>query len=449
MRTPKSAILGLSAILALAVTGCGIRMIRTPEPAGKAMPSWYHGIDPAPDDQFYYFTGYHEGAMRFDQARDLAASNAKRAAAAFLGTEIIEKVETLMEQSGTDWGDVYAKQSGGWAGKPSEGPVPGQAKDWVRQNLKTLVNESIRMAAIKDFYIEKVLAYKRAWFIKSDPRVRYDAGVLIAFPKAEVERLRSLEALKVSDKQEVNDMARRAEALWSAGDKDEALAMIQKAHRMYPNDPAVGVRLGQYYEDLGRKDDAVHAYSSVAEQGGDSEWTKVAQAKVTALTNAQLSNYLELLKRHDIRGEDLVDVLTWGREGQYNRAREMSREKYNADMQNTAMLWTWMLMSVADRQKSNSQAALYDVQKSQQLAEEEMKKWKSSTEAEPAIAAMLGTMQQGIAEDESIRQLSKIQRKLPKDAAFSPEIGDMAAVTLGNRQDKASQDLAEWLNRKP
>lgn len=426
------------------VVGCGReQIIREPMRTGQVMPVWYHGIDPEPDGQFMYFTGYHEGGLNFNQARSLAERSARASVARYLGTEVVEKVESLMQQSGTNWADLYAEEGSG-VGKTSQGPVSVAAEDWVKESLKTIVAESVNRARIKDLYIEKVTFRRRG----AGVRTRFDAGVMIEFPVAEMQRLQSLEALKVSDKQEVNDMVRRAETLWTVGDRDDAVQVMESARRRYPADQGVAMQLAQYYEDMGRNDDALRIYSTVSNQGGTGAATNKATAKVTAMTNAQAANYLKLLERHDIRGQDLVDVLTWARGGDTSRARQMASERYQADQTNNAMLYAWMITSMVDHRLNESRAAQYDAGKAQKLADEAMKKWQGSKEAEPAIAALLGMVQQDVGSDEAIKELSKIERKFPKGkASFSPEIGEMAAVTLGSRNDNKSQDLAEWLNR--
>lgn len=427
-------------VASVLLTGC-TSVDRTSK---RTMPTWYQNVDPAQDETFIYFTGYSEASFSFSQARELAEQSARKRVAAYLGTQIMDKLEQIKNQEGSDWASsvppngVLQQLFGDDMPAPSE-----KGRDSVNSRVVSYVNELVRRARTKDLYVETVTVTKGFTSYK-----RYDAGALLEFPRAEIERLDRKEEIEEQKKTGLSRVARQAESLWEIGDKSEATALLQKEIRKNPLNSELIVRLAQFQEERGQSDSALKNYMKVAEQEpANSEWGRLAQSRVAALSNVQLAGFLQLAQKYEgIAGGGLSDGLRWVKKGQTSRARKMFREKYEADSTAAADLWAWYLTAVKDSQ-SGSMAAEYDLSVSQKAVSEQIQSYQTAQQAMPAVITLLSFIRQGVESQAAVEALWQIKKTIGV-TEFPADIGNMAVVALKDMTGSKAKKVTSWLNNQ-
>jgi tetratricopeptide (TPR) repeat protein len=323
-------------------------------------------------------------------------------------------------------------------------------QDILKEELKSLVAQSVELARTTDLYVEKVVI-KRGWL--SRPDVRYDAGALLEYPRSELERIKQAKMRRAADTQASSDSVRRAETLWANGDKNAAIELMQKERRLDPANGEVSYRLAQYLEDAGQKPEALEILKALAERNDGTTWTKLAEARVTAFHNSELSDTFRVIRKHGFASGSIKDVLSWGSEGQVGRARQMGREQYEAVPEGAGdyddrlpKLVAWYLCSGADVAQTNALAARYDLQKSGQVLKASLAEVSKPQQAEPALLVLLAFIRQGLARDMAYDVMGDLRRQLPREARFSDPLRDLAVLTLNDSQDRRADDFLRWLN---
>lgn len=428
-------------VAAVLFTGC-TSVDRTSK---RAMPKWYQNVDPAQDEKFIYFTGYSEASFSFSQARELAEQNARKRVAAYLGTQIMDKLEQIKNQEGSDWANSVPPNGvlQKLFGDDDMLPPSKKGRDSVNSRVVSYVDELVRRARTKDLYVETVTITKGFTSYK-----RYDAGALLEFPRAEIERLDRKEAIEDQKKTGLSRTARQAESLWEIGDRSEAMALLQKEIRRNPLDSELIVRLAQFQEERGQSDEALKNYMKVSEQEpANSEWGRLAQSRVAALSNIQLAGFLQLAQKYEgIAGGGLSDGLRWVKKGQTSRARKMFREKYEADSTAEADLWAWYLTAVKDSQ-SGSMAAEYDLSVSRKAVFEQIQSYQTAQQAMPAVITLLSFIRQGVETQAAVESLWQIKKTMGT-TEFPADIGNMAVVALKDISGSKAQKVTRWLNNQ-
>ncbi len=427
-------------VAAVLVTGC-TSVDRTSK---RAMPNWYQNVDPAQDEKFIYFTGYSEASFSFSQARELAEQNARKRVAAYLGTQIMDELKQLKIQHGSDWSEsippngFLQQMFGDEMNAPSK-----KVTDIVRSDVTAYVNELVRRARTKDLYVETVTVTKGFTSYK-----RYDAGALLEFPRSEIERLDRQEEQNLQKITGLSRTAKQAEGMWDMGKKTEAIQLLQREIRKNPLNSELIVRLAQFQEEQGQTDSAIKNYMKVAEQEpANSEWGRLAQSRVAALSNVQLAGFLQLAQKYEgIAGGGLSDGLRWVQKGQTSRARKMFREKYESDSTAEADLWAWYLTAVKDSQ-GGSMAAEYDLSVSQKAIFEQIQTYQTAQQAMPAVITLLSFIRQGVEPQAAVEALWQIQKTLGA-TEFPADIGNMAVVALKDITSSKAQKVSRWLNNQ-
>lgn len=425
--------------LALIVAGC-TTVTRTAE---QPKPAWYHAADPAPDAQFIYFTGYSEACFSFSQARNLAEQNARQRVAAYLGTQIMDQLEQATSKTGSDWaGSVAPGVLGRIFG--ADMPAPSaELTDQMRSQVTAYVNELVRRARVKDLHVETVTVKEGFKAYQ-----RYDAGVLIEFPKAEIERIDRQEEKEMQQEAGLSRVIRQAESMWSMGKKADAMKLLQDESRKDPMNSELLVRLAQFQEEAGLSDDALKNYMKAAEQEpASSDWGRLARSRITALSNTRLAGFLQLASKYEgLAGGGLSDGLGWMQKGQVSRARKMFREKYEADNSAQADLWAWYLAAVRES-AGGSMAAEYDLSVSRKAVFDQIRAYQNGQQAMPAVITLLTFIRQDIETPAAVEALWQI-RKTIGPADFPAEIGNMAQLALQNATDSKAEKILSWLNNR-
>lgn len=243
-------------------------------------------------------------------------------------------------------------------------------------------------------------------------------------------------------------MIRQAEAMWQAGEKEEAMSFLQTESRKNPMDSSLIVRLAQLQEEAGLTDQALKNYVKVAEQESPaSDWGRISSSRVAAISQVQLAGFLQLASKYDgLVGGGLGDGLGWLQRGQAARARKMFREKYEADRSAQADLWAWYLAS-ANESRSGSIAAQYDLSVSQKTVSEEIRSYENAQQALPAVITLLTFIQQDVEVPAAVEALWQIKKALGT-TEFPDEVGNMAIIAFGNSTDSKAQKISQWLNNR-
>lgn len=432
----------------IALVGCATKVRRESVPMGRNMPSWYKNVDPAPDSEFYYFTGYAERCFSFSQARRLAEREARERLSQFIGTDVISRIESALMRNGEDWAHL-ANETGIWAdlGLTSgyeDSLRPAMSKEQIKQNLITISNNLVKSSRQKDLYVEKVIVKKS---VLDKPGIRYDAGVLVEFPRKEFDRLQELTKMEMQENAAGSTVVSKAARLWGAGEKAQAVAVLQKARRNQPYNSRIAIILGGYLEDMGRRERAREIYSSIAELPGDNEDIAHARARMTSLTNKNLSDMLRVFKKHGLEQENLVDVVIWTQNGNLSRARKMAREFAQRDGEQSPYNWMWYMASQVEYNETQSQSALYDLEQSRTLTGQQMQGWQSPADAEPAIFTLLNYANTDVGEEVAFKNLNRIRERFPKpQQQFSKGLQDAAVMTLAPKKQKSkAASILDWI----
>jgi tetratricopeptide (TPR) repeat protein len=431
----------LLAVTLAYLTGCGTTVNRTGD---RPKPVWYHAADPAPDTGFIYFTGYSEACFNFAQARNLAEQNARQRVAAYLGTQIMDELEQVTAKTGSDWagsaapGGVLSRIFGPDFQSPSS-----KTADQMRNEVTSYVNELVRRARVKDLYVETVTV--KEGFSSYQ---RYDAGVLLEFPREEIERIDRQDQMEQQKAAGLSRVVRQAESMWSMGKKADAMSLLQAESRKDPMNSELIVRLAQFQEEAGQTDAALKTYMKAAEQEpAGSDWGKLARSRITALSNVRLAGFLQLASKYEgLAGGGLSDGLGWMQKGQVSRARKMFREKYEADPAAQADLLAWYLTALRESQ-GGSMAAEYDLSVSRNAVSQQIRQYQTGQQALPAVITLLTFIQQDVETAAAIEALWQIRQTIGS-VEFPPEIGNMALMALNESSNSKARKLSQWLNNQ-
>lgn len=431
----------LVALASALVVGC----TSVTRESARPMPAWYHAADPAPDKENLYFTGYSEACFSFGQAQNLAEQNARQRVAAYLGTQIMNLLERKTAQSGSDWSASVAPDSV-LSSLFRKMPPPSQKlSDDMRSEVTACVNELVRRARVKDLHVETVTVKEGFKAYR-----RFDAGVLLEFPRSEIERLDRQEQAQAQKTDGLSQLVRQAESLWTAGKKTEAIGCLQAEARRNPMSAEVLVRLAKYQEDAGQTEEALKNYTKAAEQEpADSTWGRTARSSVAALSNRRLAGFLQLASKYQPPTcATLSDGIGWLRSGQVSRARKLFRANYEADNGSLVDLWAWHLAARFESGRDQSMAAQYDLTASAKTISDQIQKFDSPQTAIPAIITLLTFVQQEIEAPAATDALLQIRKKVGP-AKFPEEIGSMAVLAMKNSNGESkAEKIVVWLNNQ-
>lgn len=439
----------LGVLCAWLASGCATQIERKGFPEGAQAPTWYNRMPPPPDKESMFFIGYDKAAMSAPEAQVAAEQAARARAAAFLNSDLVESMDKWIERQGSDWSKTLDQRGilawlglqGGAATPPSD-----QIRDSLRLKVNSMVAESVRLCRAVDMYTERVWFQRGLFGLIQE---RFDAGVLVAMPMAEVDRFKRMLDAQERQGGATASSLDRLETMWKAGQQEAALAEAESLHRTHPTDGHITYRLGQMQRDAGKTEAALQTFAALANRLPADEWTALARGDLVAMTEARAAGMVSLLSAHGVKGSDLADVVIWTRDNQFDRARQMARRKFESGGTNDVHLWTWHMISSAQaRQPGFSQAARYDYEDSRIKTVERIKAWRTPAEAEPAISTLLFFVSQGLVRDASLDGLDSIRERFPREKTWSPGLQEIASKSLGDATDDRSRRLNAWLHGK-
>ncbi|HOZ71027.1 MAG TPA: tetratricopeptide repeat protein [Spirochaetales bacterium] len=88
-------------------------------------------------------------------------------------------------------------------------------------------------------------------------------------------------------------LANAASVAEDRGDNEAALSYLQRAATEYPSAPAIGrvtLSIGRIYENMKRYGEAMEAYTRLIATGTESDWTKIAHARIILLKSRGLAD---------------------------------------------------------------------------------------------------------------------------------------------------------------
>lgn len=258
----------------------------------------------------------------------------------------------------------------------------------------------------------------------------------------------------------LDGLAQRARALqeaeerWSRGDKAGAIELVAKERRRNPQDGEVCLLLARYLEDAGMKTEALEVYAELAQRDDDSEWTRLARARVDAERAAQTGPIVQVLRTRGCASDAVTSMLSWAASRQTSRAREMGRRQSDELVRAEAaarlpVLAAWMLVSRLDCDQSASLAGQYDLDRSSELVTESLREIATVDQAVPGILVLLTCARQGIASDLACETLKRVRQRLPANVVFPDIVRETATLALAPRPDGDSRALLRWLAGEP
>jgi len=405
--------------------------VRQPEPPDRPPAAWYRMPDPEPDDTHYTFTGYAEGADDAPRATARAEEDARARLRRFLHTEVIASALAEWDQSPP-------------ASQESPPPDPAAARESFRAELERQVDQSVRSVPATAHHVEKVTTQPGGC---AAPGARYDAGALLRYPRAEVERLAEV-LPSGADPSKLAAVVGEAAALWAAGDHSGAVERLRKAHGEFPRSREITCRLAGYLEAAGERTEAYALYRNLADLGGASRWAKLATEKIDQETDRRLQEWLALAgRRPDLPADDLAKIVRWACRGRYDRAREIAGGRYETQP-TRCLLFAWYMAAAIDYQHTESEEARYDYVKALERMGKSVQSLKEPRDAEPAIVAVLAFAHHELGTVAALDALERIKARLGAKARFAPEVGAMATRALARGEGPSAGGLVAWLNQK-
>jgi hypothetical protein len=175
----------------------------------------------------------------------------------------------------------------------------------------------------------------------------------------------------------------------------------------------------------------------------------LAAAWLTREAQKQFKEWQNVVgKRPDLPADDLGKILLWVSDGHFARARAIARDHYER-RPDPAFLFCWYVAATIDYHRAKSGEARYDYRKAMKRVQRAVESWKGPKEAEPAILTLLAFAHHNARTTAPLDALHYIKAKLGGRVAFSPAVGRMAVLALGERQGQLSRELVAWLGGGP
>jgi len=432
----------LSSILFSSLVGCVIGPVREAEPVGRVAPSWYKTAPVDSDDEFIYVTAYSEQGRSFQHALTMAEEKAQESIARLIGNEVIKKTINHYKDSRKDWADLTIGLS-----SFDEDQLSESLNETQKGEVETLINQTVRKARTKDLYVEKVTVGEYGFlFLSKTMYTRYDCGVLVEYPKAELERVDELLKQRDGENQAMMETIRKAERFWSAGKKSDAISVMRQAHREYPLSDEVAYRLGRYLEDAGLDAEAEKIFKNLVASGRTSEWVEKSRGHIMEDDLIAWENTRKVMERNGFKATDIMAIIKDITKTELERARIMARQAYRGDEQNHCYLWLWHISSVADLEKNQSQAARYDFNDSSKRVNDTMGEWTDARSAEPVIQLLLTMANTDVETRTAVDALSMIKQKTNLNGAFSEDLKNTAHDALFGSAVDGADEILEWLS---